>query len=718
MAKRIIALLLCLITCVSLFAACGGSEEEDEKAIEDKGQYITMYLTENIYDLDPANAYYNEATRTIVGMMFETLFKLDEKGKVQKGLVDNYYVTEDETAGEYKMYLELKDTNWSDNTPISANDVVFAWQRILQVESSNEAAALLYDIKNARAVREGEVSIDDLGVYAEGTTLVSITFEKKIDYDQFILNLTSLALAPLREDIVNKSDDWAKKPATMVTSGPFKLSRIEFSEFRDKDGNIRLYEDINWDDKEKVQNRFGDTETVYFPATTVDTFREHVINSFILERNSYYFRNSEKDESIKKSVTPYRILVDCAMSDKDILEAYNNGTILYINDVPLSLRDDFADTAVVRDSLSTHTYYFNQDAVINGTKLFDIKAVRQALSMAIDREAIAEAVVYAEAATGIIPNGVFETSSAKTTFREACTAKYKYLTKNTSEAEKLLDKADINPSDYSFSITVATYDEVHNLIAEMIAESWEDLGFDVKIKNIGTVANNDYYKPTESVPEDICDDLYVERIKDKNFEVVALDLCALSVDPFSILAPFAKEFSGQALLMTDDGADMQTHITGYNSEKYNSLINKIFNEKDIKSRADDLRSAEAKLMEDMPAMPVIFNKSADVVSEQLELKKGFLFIKWYDSTSYYTINGFAKANVKDYEEYLVTCAEFLESKYEDYKSDRLSYFYEFEDFSFEEFKDESSNYSYLFPKEEQQDKEDSEDSEDSKDSED
>jgi hypothetical protein len=56
--------------------------------------------------------------------------------------------------------------------------------------------------------------------------MLEINFEGKIDYDQFMLNLTSLALAPLRDDIVSKSDDWAKKPGTMVCSGPFKLGRI------------------------------------------------------------------------------------------------------------------------------------------------------------------------------------------------------------------------------------------------------------------------------------------------------------------------------------------------------------------------------------------------------------------------------------------------------------------------------------------------------------
>ena len=56
-----------------------------------KGQYITIYLTDNVYDLDPAKAYKNEALAKVVGLMFDTLFTLDEKGKVKKSLVKEYW---------------------------------------------------------------------------------------------------------------------------------------------------------------------------------------------------------------------------------------------------------------------------------------------------------------------------------------------------------------------------------------------------------------------------------------------------------------------------------------------------------------------------------------------------------------------------------------------------------------------------------------------------
>ena len=57
-----------------------------------------------------------------------------------------------------------------------------------------------------------------------------------------------------------------------------------------------------------------------------------------------------------------------------------------------------------------------------------------------------------------------------------------------------------------------------------------------------------------------------------------------------------------------------------------------------------------------------------------------------------------KISVGDYEGYLATCASFLESKYAEYNANPLSYFggESFLGMTWEQFKEESSNYAYLF----------------------
>ena len=682
MKKRILALFLVLASLVTVLSGCAGSIKTTS---EYKGQQITMYLTETIYDLDPARAYKNESTKSIVSLLFGTLFTLDEKGKVQPYLAKSYTIEENKETDEYYMYITIADTNWSDNTPVTADDVVFAWKRLLDPNQSFEAAALLFDIVGAREYNESEVTEDDVMIIADNK-LLTIQFNGPIDYDHFLLNLTSLALAPLREGKVvgTKGEDWAKKPGTMVCSGPFKLGRISFSTNADQSYSDMDYDVANKDDKGK---------TYYEDATTSKNFAEQIVNSFILERNSYYFRTTK--DNLDASVAPYRILVDCAMSDADIKEAYESGAVLYIGDIPMSIRNDFKDTATVKDSLSTNTIYLNENAVIGGEKLFANKAVRQALSMVIDREAIANALVFAEAATGLVPTGVFDTNSAKSMFRDNASGSYKYLTKDVAAAQKLLSDAGIKASNYSFSITYAAYDEVHTYIAEAVAEAWKSLGFKVTLNKRGTVANNDYDKYTDGVPTDICDDLYAADLAKGEFEAIILDLVAPSADPFSVLAPFAKQFSGQkAVELT---YELTPHVTGYDSAEYNAIMEKVFTEKTIANRSADLHKAEDILMEDMPVIPVVFNKTAYVVSDDLKLNNSS-FIFWKKSSSYYTADTLEFISVGNYEEYLAKCSSFLESKHETYRNNPLSYFGSetLKVFSFEEFKQESSNYAYLW----------------------
>jgi hypothetical protein len=66
-----------------------------------------MYLSDEIYNFDPAYAYYNASARNIVSLLFETLFKLDSDGKIQNGLVDEYEYIENPSKDEYKLVMTL-----------------------------------------------------------------------------------------------------------------------------------------------------------------------------------------------------------------------------------------------------------------------------------------------------------------------------------------------------------------------------------------------------------------------------------------------------------------------------------------------------------------------------------------------------------------------------------------------------------------------------------
>ena len=151
---------------------------------------------------------------------------------------------------------------------------------------------------------------------------------------------------------------------------------------------------------------------------------------------------------------------------------------------------------------------------------------------------------------------------------------------------------------------------------------------------------------------------------------------------------FAKEDEITIICSRFEGIDERV------LEAYNAEIDKAFAEKTIANRAEALHNAEAILMEDMPAIPVVFNESACLINEGLKLNNTTLW--WENGSNYYVQDTLAWITVDNYDAYLVTCSNFLESKFDTYKTNSDSYFSSYEKFTWEEFKDENSNYAYLW----------------------
>lgn len=600
MSKKIIALVLCALMLLPALASC---QKKDENYV---GPIINMYLNEMVYDFDPLYAFNNESALKIVSLIFEPLFKINAKGKLEKALVKDYKYEVDELNKEYTLTLKLNETNWSDGTYVSSNDLVYAWKRIMDPENSNEAAALLYDIKNARAVKNGDSSIDTLGVYSVDQLEVQIVFEQDIDINMFLYNLTSYALVPLREDIVAKNSDWAKKSATIVCSGPFIIR-----------------------------------STDYGMDPRVD--EENINKELVLERNSYYYRDKLEDD-IDVSVSPYKIKVTYESTPEEQIDLYNGGTLFFLNYIALSRRAEMQSSVTLYDSASSHSYIFNTEALIKkagseeGVALFADARVRQALSCAVDRNAIAAQIVYAKPATGIVPHGVFETNTPNVQYRDTAPALINGSA-DLAKAQSLLAEAGVNPSEYTFEVSYRSGKEVHKAIADAVVAAWAGLGFNVTAKEIAPIVNNDEYYG-EDPQQDICDDVFNETYfyrhpesekEIRSFEVLAVDLVAQSIDAFGVLAPFAVGFTGQGIdfsaLNTEESLDgdyeyeIPTHISGYNSEAYNAKIEEAFAQKDYTARYALLKEAEEILMNDMPVMPIIFNQQARLVSDELSKVK-------------------------------------------------------------------------------------------------
>jgi hypothetical protein len=123
-------------------------------------------------------------------------------------------------------------------------------------------------------------------------------------------------------------------------------------------------------------------------------------------------------------------------------------------------------------------------------------------------------------------------------------------------------------------------------------------------------------------------------------------------------APFAKAFTGRGMDMSTPGVyELPVHMTGYNNPEYDALIEKIFAEKTIANRAEDLRAAEAMLMEDMAIVPVVFNYNATVTSSKLTGEK----------VDYYGTLNFQKCKISGYNSYLKAGKQFVTDNFSELK---------------------------------------------------
>jgi len=573
MKKKAISLILAALMGVTSLAGCTTLEGED------KGAVIDMYLTTQVYNFDPHCSIVDDAQLKVLGLLFDGLTTIGENGKWQKSLMKSYSVQVDD-GKNFSIIVNLKDTRWSDGRTVQAADFVYAWKRLLEAEAPNEAASLLYDIKNAREIKMGDATIDDLGVSAVDTYVLQIEFEEKIDLDLFFENCSSIALVPLREDVITRNGEtvWATKPATIVTNGPFSLRESDVGEV------LRL------------------------------------------ERSAYYYLNPEKNEALDKFVIPFRLLTKYSTGDSSAqLEAFDAGNLFYNGEIPLEKRAELEKEVTITDMMSTHTYVFNTK-----NPLFEKAEVRRALSMALDREVIADIVVYADAATGYIPTKVFNTKKG-TSFREVGGDLIK-TGADVAGAKSLLQSAGVTSG--SFTISVRGGNEVDLAVADYVKGVWSSLGFNVSVKEIapGTVRLED---------DEYIWDSFLEAYDTSDFDVIAIDMNMFSPDAFGALSQFSAPFSGNGVDMYSETYDVFSHVSGYSNADYDALVESAFAEKDKAARAEILHQMEAKLMEDMPVCPLVFLKDAYLTSDELSGVK----------TDYYGTRDFNKTKLKDYMSY-------------------------------------------------------------------
>jgi len=413
-----LALSMMLVGCGDKSASNNSAANIDPNVLADKQELVINNGAEP-ESLDPHKVS-GVPESNILRQMFVGLTTTDPDGKTIPGMAESW-----ESADNKVWTFKIRDAKWSNGDPVTAEDFVYSFRRVVDPNTASPYASYLADDKvlNAQEVIDGKVKPDALGVKALDEKTLQVTLSEPVPY--FPDTLIHTSVKPVPQKVVEKFGEKWTDPANIVVNGPYKISE--------------------WQVNDKI----------------------------VLERNESYYDNA--------NTTLEKITLLAIPSSTTDVARYQAGEIdITYNEVPpeqfASLKEQLGDQLQVSPMLCTYYYEFN-----TVKPPFNDARVRRALALALDRNTISDKVVGqgqtpAYQLTPVATNGMQNNTPEWQSWDQA---------KRVEEAKKLLKEAGYSESKpLKFELLYNTNDN-HKKIAVAASSLWkQSLGFvDVSLIN-------------------------------------------------------------------------------------------------------------------------------------------------------------------------------------------------------------------------------------------
>lgn len=359
---------------------------------------------------------------------FETLMIVDKDNKIVPGQAESYEVSDDGLTYTFHLRKGLK---WSDGSPLTANDFVYAWQRLADPNTAAPYAGdMLGYVKGYEEAAGG--NLEALGVSAPDDD--TFVVELSVPCVYFSKLVTHASMVPIQKATVDANgDQWTLTPDTYICNGPLKM--------------------IEW-----------------VPGSHI-----------IFAKNENYWNA----DAVTLNTLKFVLMEDSNAS----YSAYQTGEVQMIKDVPteeipsLKGKEDFHVDPIMG------TYYLSFQTE---KAPFDNPDVRMALSLAIDRDYVANTVMQGtySPATNFVGPGLSDAedgSSFEETTRKNNGGDFFDVANHDADvakAKELLAKAGY-PDGAGFpTVEYMTNDAgYHKPLAEYLQSCWkEELGINMDIK--------------------------------------------------------------------------------------------------------------------------------------------------------------------------------------------------------------------------------------------
>jgi oligopeptide transport system substrate-binding protein len=151
----------------------------------------------------------------IVGDLLMGLTTFDAMARPIPGAATKWEVSPDGKTWTF----HLRKHDWSDGTPVTAQDFVFAWQRLLDPRTGAYYAYNLWVLKNAHAISSRKLPPSALGVSAPDDATLVVKLEHPAAYLPELLTHETADPLP-RRDVLAMGPAWSK-PGNFVANGAY-----------------------------------------------------------------------------------------------------------------------------------------------------------------------------------------------------------------------------------------------------------------------------------------------------------------------------------------------------------------------------------------------------------------------------------------------------------------------------------------------------------------
>ena len=216
------------------------------------------------------------------------------------GTAESWSISDD---GKEYIFKLNKNAKWSNGDPVTADDFVWSWKRILTASLGSQYPDMLYYLVGAYEYHNGQIdNFDEVGVKALDTHTLKVNLKNPTPF--FIGLLSHYSTWPVHKetvlkhgDIDDRNGEWTR-PGNFVCNGPFQLKTWELN------NKIVVEKNPHYYDASMVRLN----EIHYYPVSNVMTedrmFRAgqlHLTSSMPTQKCPIYIE--EKNPNLK--IDPY-----------------------------------------------------------------------------------------------------------------------------------------------------------------------------------------------------------------------------------------------------------------------------------------------------------------------------------------------------------------------------------------------------------------------------